>query len=240
MIEGFVKAVFNTAFRTGTTKALAEPYVASFCMHTSGSYESRNGLLSQWRAYGRDSERYCIVFDTHKIIQILTKEFDQFHWVYIKLINVIYHKDGEIENIFSDLVKIYAEYLAHQTPTRLADITKEMIVEFLAAATRYKHQGFREEQEARIIAIPTDLEMVNLVRSNSTNRDQKDVKDIYHTNLKNEEKRFMLFFDKPKTKLPIKRIIVGPSRVQNENITKTRQSLGDRFVIQSSATPFVG
>jgi hypothetical protein len=53
---------------------LAETYITSLCSHyPDHAYEVKNGLLSQWRAYG-GAERYCIVFDTEKLIKLDTSK----------------------------------------------------------------------------------------------------------------------------------------------------------------------
>ena len=47
--------------------AYTTPFITSFCTHAGDSdYERHNGLLSQWRGYGRDSG-FAIVFDTKSL-----------------------------------------------------------------------------------------------------------------------------------------------------------------------------
>jgi hypothetical protein len=81
----FVEALFDTSFKRGPTQPLAEPHISSFCAHQK--YETANGLLSQWRAYG-GAERYCVVLDTAKLIEMLEHEFGTHYWVYMRLAEV--------------------------------------------------------------------------------------------------------------------------------------------------------
>jgi hypothetical protein len=68
LLRIFIDSAFEVAFKgfvhEATEKnieALAAPFITSFCFRPPAqNYESINGLLSQWRAYG-GRERYCIV-----------------------------------------------------------------------------------------------------------------------------------------------------------------------------------
>ena len=62
---GVVDTVYRVTYEGGNdSPPFARAFIASFCSHLRSEepYEQRNGLLSQWRAYGK-SERYAIVFD---------------------------------------------------------------------------------------------------------------------------------------------------------------------------------
>jgi len=70
---GFVLAftggeVSPNAFAGGKVSPIAKPFIFSFCSHANDhSYEQENGLLSQWRGYGR----YALVFDTRQLDDLL-------------------------------------------------------------------------------------------------------------------------------------------------------------------------
>lgn len=53
-------------------EAVAPMYVTSFCMHAVGSEESRHGLLSQWRGYGRGG--FAIEFDESELDRLTVLE----------------------------------------------------------------------------------------------------------------------------------------------------------------------
>jgi hypothetical protein len=71
-----------------------EPYIFSMC-GAPDERTSRNGLLSQWRAYGRDGG-YAIVFDTQGIQAMLESEGDLFHFQYLQWGDV-YYNDPQLQ-----------------------------------------------------------------------------------------------------------------------------------------------
>lgn len=136
-------------------------FIASFCTHADQqpdgrfydrSYERVNGLLSQWRSYV-GSDGYCVVFDTAKLSHILASEFDARYWVHMKIDPVHYAvQEASPGAAFFALVNAGAQTL---TDFFNGQRTPEMgVQEFLIAASLFKHQGFREEQEVRVVAIP--------------------------------------------------------------------------------------
>jgi len=161
----FLEAMFAAAFRAEAIEPLAEPYIASFCAHSSNrSYERENGLLSQWRAYG-GGERYCIVFDTQKMIGLLDREFHRHYWTYIRLAEVHYaYADVAIETLYPDLLDASEQAVVNFIQGEKPEFKYETIVSLLSAATRFKHQGFKEEQEVRVIAIPGKSSLVEKMR----------------------------------------------------------------------------
>jgi hypothetical protein len=239
-VETFVNSVFDAAFKLGNLEPLAEPFIASFCTHPRGSYETKNGLLSQWRAYGSIAERYCIVFDSVKLISEIEKEWRRHHWVYMKLTEVEYDSGAlDVDKIFPDLFDLYEKYFLDAIKNGLGLVNREMIREFLAAATKFKHRAFREENEVRIIAIPHREDMVEQVRSKDR-ADERDVKTIKTKRADTDEIPYLVLFESLKTKLPIKRVIIGPSRHQMENLARARAIVGRRCPVHRSETPFVG
>jgi hypothetical protein len=135
--------------------------------------------LSQWRAYGGAVERYCIVFDSRKLMQLLEGEWDRYHWVYLKLTKVVY--DSEfigIGELFPDLLNLYEDYFNDAVVNGLSRIDRKMIGEFLAAATKFKHRAFREENETRVVAIPYKQQMVDEGRSMGSADDGREVKSF--------------------------------------------------------------
>ena len=70
-----------------------EPFITSFCSHgQESSYESNNGLLSQWNRYGRD-EGYAIIFDTEALEKRLFKEKEIYGYYYLGFREVIYNDE---------------------------------------------------------------------------------------------------------------------------------------------------
>jgi hypothetical protein len=115
------------------------------------------------------------------------------------------------------------------------ELPGEILPPFLSGTTLYKHQGFKEEREVRVVAVPGTQQMHHELKKEHPDVDTPAFKSV----LKNECRRIVLF-DSQSDKLPIKRVIVGPSRNQKENFEKARELLGPRVSLRCSETPFIG
>jgi hypothetical protein len=92
--DRLVQILYEKIFGGG----LAVPFIAPFCTHVNDqSYEKENGLLSQWRGYGKDGG-FCIVFDTTAFVTILEAEFNAYNWIHLRIAPVHYAY-GNIEVI---------------------------------------------------------------------------------------------------------------------------------------------
>jgi hypothetical protein len=219
----------------------ARPSQWPFCTHPPGSYESQNGLLSQWRAYGGSSGRFCLVFDTERMITLLSREWGSYNYFYSKLINVVYHTTNEsAESFFTDLINLYTAHLVEGITQGMQALSSDMIVEFIAAATRFKHQGFREEQEARIIVIPMPQRVSAIAQAQKPTDPQKDDKPIKSKTRDRVNIPYAVLFERGATRLPIKRIIVGPARNQDASFNDARAAIGRKLRLWRSETPFIG
>jgi len=237
----FVSAFFGTAFERGPTEPMAQSYITSFCTHASGSYESENGLLSQWRAYGGSNGRFCLVFDTANVIDQLEKEWNFYDYFYGKLIDVVYQTPSvPIDQLFPDLIGFYTEHLAGGIMQGMKRPSSEMIVEFIAAATRFKHQGFREEQEARIIVIPMPKSVSDITRAQKAPGSLKAEKLVALKTRGEVSVPYVSLFERDAKRLPIKRVIVGPARDQDMRFKDARSAVGRKYPLIRSKTPFVG
>jgi hypothetical protein len=183
------------------------PYIVSFCSHTgeNNKYEQSNGLLSQWRGYG---ERIgcAIVFDTMKLHRLVCDERDNnfsdrrnvfFEDVYYSARE--FH--GKFKN-FSSVVKTIIERTGRGDSPEMDNdyriLTRAMCL--------FKHEGFREEAEVRIVLSPTILEQQI---DNIAQRRNLKVKEEH---FKQEFKPYIKLFDSYKIdQLPIVKIIVGPA-----------------------------
>jgi hypothetical protein len=153
----------------------------------------------------------------------------------------VYDSDHiEIERVFPDLLDLYEEYFNDAVVRGLSRINAKMIGEFLAAATKFKHRAFREENEIRIIAIPYKQVMVDEGRSMGASDDGRKVKIIHHRQSSRGDIAHLTLFDTPKVHLPISRVIVGPSMDQDASFARARKMLGRRCPVRLSKTPFIG
>jgi hypothetical protein len=110
---------------------------------------------------------------------------------------------------------------------------------FIAGATRFKHHAFREEREVRIVGIPaTKPTLANFLRGHPEHDSLGRWKKINVRDVK--QIRYMALFDTLGAVLPIKRVIVGPSRNQNESYARARAVLREGVPVTRSAIPFSG
>jgi hypothetical protein len=112
-------------------------------------------------------------------------------------------------------------------------------VALLSTAPRFKHQGFREEQEVRVIAIPGKQSTADMMRSERPEQEVAPLKAVRSRVVAAGECPYIALFDCLRETLPIKRIIVGPSTNQDENIIRVRHLIKNNFPLSRSATPFI-
>ena len=106
------------------------------------------------------------------------------------------------------------------------------IPEFLAGATLLKNSDYREERELRIVAIPGTKRL-----SDQAVKDHPQAFKVLplppiHTR-PDSGGRYVSVFEDLTAKLPIKRVIVGPSDRQAKNAEFARSIVGDMPVTLS-------
>jgi hypothetical protein len=235
--EGLVNSFYQVSFERRDTFSFAEPYITSFCTHANWPYERENGLLSQWRGYG-GAGGYCLVLDTEKLGERLGEEFHAHYFIHISLAQVVY-ADGnaKVEDVFPVLLKRNEELLdlVLDRSDGLLNLP-DIFGPFMAGVTSYKHQGFREECEIRAVTIPASQEVAAQVQAENPGVFLKPIKPA----LVDERGRpFVSLFSALDKKLPIKRIVVGPSVHQAENAERARALVGDAIPIDLSKTPYI-
>lgn len=206
-------------------------YICSFSGESGNENIDNHGQLSQWRAYGEDGG-YCIVFNTKKLENLNDEEFSIFSHTYLNLCDVVYnderqkYKDelGDSLEKIASFVKSMAlnvgknkKYLGNSAP----------FVAFVNCISRYKHFGFKEENEIRLVSVP-DFEgwekkkkLPRLIEQNG--------------------RKYIDLFSELKTKLPIEEIIVGPHKDKIERAKKLKEQLKDENIeVRVSEIPYVG
>ena len=238
------RAVFTQVARP----IIADPYISSFCSHSNDeSYERSQGLLSQWRGYG-GAGGYCIVFDTSRLIDLLSTESESHFWSYMNLDAVVYSNDVKKLEMYTDQIATGCEDCADTilnggSPKNFDDL----LLPYLQAATHIKHRGFIEEREVRIVVAPIIPEQiaafVESIRLSfeitKAERPNASFKEIHSTST-TMNRRYVALFEGLGKDLPIKRIIVGPSLKQRENHLRAARLVKDRIELSCSETPFIG
>lgn len=241
--------VVNTAYRvtyqgSDNNPPFVRAFIASFCSHLRNEepYEHRNGLLSQWRAYGK-SERYAIVFDTKKLEKLLSEESSHYIYNPSHLSDVDYDLGGKesirwISNLTNHMSEFVMSYTFDDKKINLAPL----LTSFLKATTRLKHQGFREEKEKRIVGNPYTKELDAYIRKSaepSYEAPSKPFKDIVKDRETGREYIELFAFNGGR-RLPIRRVIVGPSMNQSEYARKAKALVKGEVRVHLSETPFSG
>jgi hypothetical protein len=231
--DRLVQILYEKIFGGG----LAVPFIASFCSHVNDqSYEKENGLLSQWRGYGKDGG-FCIVFDTTAFVTIVEAEFNAYNWTHLRIAPVHYaYDDIEVGTLFPELVERCEAFFIRPLENKHPLVDEAGLAAFfMSACPLFKHQGFREEREVRIVAIPGAREVLRSHPEYDVSERWKTIQVRGDANIP-----YLKLNDHGnKGALPIKRVIVGPSQAQAENLERARGIVGDIPVVRST-TPFRG
>lgn len=240
-IKNFVSANFDASFFENDI-VIAKPFFTSFCSHArSAPYTQQNGLLSQWRGYGGIG-KFALVFDTNGLVDLLSREWRSHYWHMLKLNSVLYYHDNKnLEEKFPDLLEQMSSFLEiFLSPSKdqiKSEISPKFLEVFWSAATLLKHRGFEEEQEVRIVAMPSNEAFDVLEEKGKVASDDPPLKGE-HTNDKNH--RHIALFETLKSPLPITRIIVGPSENQAVDEAFVRHLTQGAVAITLSETPYNG
>ena len=232
------RVFFRTAFETTVGgPALAVPFITSFCSHVKDKpYVKENGLLSQWRAYGRGG--YALVFDTKQLWELCKLENSTNSYSAISFGDVVYDDDtekfnNEFDSVVTEIGNCFMKFL--ETHEWSVD---EIYGDVVSAFARLKHRAFDEEREVRIIAFPLTEKLLGFYRDQSPDFVSPDgpLKQIAIS--EDTGKRHIELFESLGAHLPISRIIVGPHEDQ-ENLTREVETLisGTAIDIHRSETP---
>ena len=220
------------------------PYTASFCLP---SKTSDNGLLSQWRGYGVDGG-YAIVFETKGLEQLLDLEAKGFHYQKLSWGDVEYYdedspqKAKHPETIEQEsIVRGVLHQLILNGENKAIDELYNAIT-WLSCA--HKHDGFAEEKEVRIVAVPAN----DLIHEQAVKQGEIRPRKPIHVamNSGTPVPHIMLFesaMQASPQKLPIKKIIVGPhpNRINRRKAVEILlKQLGVDANVVESDIPYVG
>lgn len=212
------------------------PHVTSFCSHVGDMpYEQENGLLSQWRGYGREGA-FAIVFDTAKLEELFKQEYRQYGYIHAQFLDVHYDREPGVIRVayaksIDKMISAYTNYIIDRKPIDL-----DFVTEFQTIIGRLKHQAFHEEREVRLITYPLHQEFrdYKIRQGDKTPVLRKPLK-VFHED--GPKPHITLFGDKA-APLPIKRVIVGPTANQLEELAEARGLADDRWEVVPSATPY--
>jgi hypothetical protein len=187
-------------------------YVISFCT-ANDQWVSQNGLLSQWRGYGPDGG-YAIVFDAKGLSSLLDNDAGIYHdseeTLYCGAVQydrgieeLSFVRDEQVLQHVQRVRNEFASCFRQQKPWEDYDAFDSIA----ALSTFWKHRGFEEEKEVRIVvgepSPKIQLEIADQVTTpfrkiHSFSRNGTAVPCIH------------LFEDHKLKTFPIRRVIVGP------------------------------
>lgn len=235
-----------TATIRDATLQFNEPYITSFCAPTNSRVRA-HGLLSQWRGYGKDGG-FAIVFDSVGLQSLLETEAHTFDYMHAQWADVHYYDDA-VDNPLSAAEEIHeAEAkLRSGVAAYIRDLREDSFEQVYEAITTlsclYKHWGFHEEREVRIVVLPSNAS----VRA-ATPEPRKPPKELSTFIRDGYPVPYLKLFEHIATtadrpKLPIDRIIVGPHRdsdKRKEAIEVLLRSLGMTTEVHVSEIPYIG
>lgn len=216
--------------------AVAQPFICSFCSHSRDQeYERENGLLSQWRGYGGDDGRFALVFDFVALDGLLAQEWKAHYWLSLDLMPAIYLDEfALLDKHFSSLIDETGNMIV--SAMRGETVIRDAFVgPFLNAATAFKHRGFSEERELRILALPHSRAMME---KHGKSEDFAGIPPFKELHDFPGSKTHIALFSSLNVELPIKRIVVGPSKNQQPQVEYARSLIGGKVPIRVSETPF--
>ena len=221
-LEGGVEAVVLKAVEFATrpirnaTLKFNQPFIFSMS-GIAGTRIARNGLLSQWRGYGGDGG-YAIVLDSKKFEHLLRREGQARHYQFAQWGDVFYYGAETERQPSSEEVAQYEETLRKGIVAIAQGQHPETVDDLYDAVTSlsclFKHWGFAEEQEVRVIAIPADPDVASAAYSAGDARQVPVVKSFIRGGVPVPYLELFATNDKAEVpgRLPIKRVIVGPHR----------------------------
>ena len=241
LVDRFYQVTFGSS---GVLDPFAEPYVVSFCAHTHDSdYVKKNGLLSQWRAYGDDGG-FALVFDTKRLCTCLETEWKTYEYSAFYLADVVYdNQEEKFEAEFGDLSGALEQFIHAEAEGAENPPAGGVLQPFFNAVTRFKHRGFEEENEVRLTASPIPESVYRRVEEEREEGDSplKAIKTVHSREKHGNQAAYIILNDLPKKKrLPIIRIIVGSQRDQRQRAREVLKLIGNKRIgIVCSETPFI-
>ena len=229
-----------------TSSRLHQPYLTCFSAPANKRVES-DGLLSQWRGYGKDGG-YALVFDAKRLEEHLVIEGASFWYEHAHWGNVHYHQDdSDLVNAEPEILKaedalreVIRRYIRNPVATELESTFEPVAI----LSCLYKHWGFHEEREVRIVAILPGEELVQEGRRVGEARPVRQPKTFVRNGT--PVPYLDLFSQESKgapIHLPILRVIIGPhpqSELRHQAVKLFLRTKGIDAEVLISQIPYVG
>lgn len=241
------KAHALTSSLKRVTLAFNQPYIFSMSAPRTERINT-SGLLSQWRGYGSDGG-YAVVFDTVEFEKLLGEEADSHSYQHVQWADVFYYgEEAKDQPSFADMAEI--ERTVRRGLAALIRGGKAADVDgfyqaISSASCLYKHWGFHEEREVRVVAVTVDNDVAKEASATGNAKPSKKVRQFLRAGIPvpyvelfsnvalSAQRRF----------LPINRIIVGPHRdsiLRRQAVQKLLTANGYECEVTCSEIPYIG
>ena len=203
------------------------------------AYVEHNGLLSQWRGYGVDGG-YSIVFEESELkrrINGIRAGIEDVY--YCGIDSVAQPSTNYINKIEKCLIVEIEDYIKNNKSEVLYDSISTLSI-------FYKHRGFYEEREVRVVVSPEMRNSTKTTGIGSEEKSQKLIKTFLRGGMPVPYMELFCQPDKLKDRiaLPITKVIVGPHRDAEIRVKAVKQLLiennyNDVNVVRSEI-PYIG
>ena len=226
-----VDAVNVTSLLKRATIGFHDPYILSLSA-PSDERVARSGLLSQWRGYAGDGG-YALVLETNRFNDLLQLDGQLHHYQFAQWGDVYYYGLNQAQQPSSEEVEAYEATVRQGVLAIVTGKHPDTVPDLYNAVTSlsclYKHWGFAEEQEVRVIAIPASADIAEAAAAAGDTKSPRQPKTFdrggfpvpYIELLKD------LGLSGSRTRLPLKRVIVGPHRAKQARVALVQQLLAE-------------
>jgi hypothetical protein len=227
------------ARRRGPLPGLIAPPHRSACRLRRSHAARSLSSCSAWPRTAAEGGGFCLVFDTAALWRLFEREQAAFFYAYTDVREAFYPRESSkpIE-CFTELLNT-SEAVINTAVLENRDFSvDETLLPFISAATAFKHQGFYEEREVRLVAMAGTELAAEMERK--AGRTPPPLKEVGKTSRGGRERRHITLFGKDFARLPLQRVIVGPSRSQDVNLAFAQKIVGRKVPVSMSATPYIG
>lgn len=230
-----IASLYRVTFGIGREDVFLSLYYTCLCSHKPHTYERDNGLLSQWRAYGRGAG-YALVFDVKQLAELFAKDGLQHFYGYGGFGDVVYDdEEDKFVKEFPELIRLISEQMPQLAIGGRPELNK-LYTPFASCVSRYKHRAFTEEREVRISLSPVAKSVVDPTTPRYKKKTEKKV------HFRDRLVPYIKLFDEATGALPITKIIVGPNRdkeLRRERLEHFVKTKGMKIDVVCSSTPLV-
>jgi Protein of unknown function (DUF2971) len=247
-MESFVAGAVDVVIKAirNSTLNFNQPFIFSMSAPTDERV-AKNGLLSQWRGYGGDGG-YAIVLDCQAFDKLLITDAGARHYQFVQWGDVYYYGlSGDLQPA-SEEVKDY-EAIAKQGILAIArgehpETVEKLYDSVTSLSCLFKHWGFAEEQEVRVIAIPPSRELASAAAEAGEHRPCAPIKSFLRAGAPVPYIELFGGLNLPIAgRLPIKRVIVGPHKdkfKRRNAVEHLLRSNGYEAEVVCSEIPYIG